>query len=170
MTCSDTNPYLWTWTGVLKSRTENVEPKRFKIMGQDSWSPKSIHPYTQDENVLTSSQFKFNGDDNKWQIGDDGFYRVTVNLLTETFKAEYLGTETGIEPVSLTNNLQITSAYHTIMVRSNQKVQVRIYNEGGQQLANANGKEIAINMDRGGFYLVKVSGDNVHAAKKIILQ
>jgi alpha-glucosidase (family GH31 glycosyl hydrolase) len=168
-TCSETNPYLWTWTGVLKSRSENVEPKRFKLMGQNSWSPKSIHPYTQDENALTSSQFIFDGDDNKWQIGNDGFYKITINLLTEAFKAEYLGTETGIKPIDLENNVQITSAYHTIMVRSSEKVQVKIYNEAGQLLATDGSTNVAINMDCSGFYLVKVNGSSIHTSKKIML-
>lgn len=56
----ENNPYIWTWTGELKNRPENVEPKRFKILGQNDWSPKSLHPYTQDEPVETSTQLMIN--------------------------------------------------------------------------------------------------------------
>ncbi|MDD4760906.1 MAG: T9SS type A sorting domain-containing protein, partial [Bacteroidaceae bacterium] len=116
-----------------------------------------------------SSQFIFDGDDNKLQIGNDGFYKITINLLTEAFKAEYLGTETGIKPIDLENNVQITSAYHTIMVRSSEKVQVKIYNEAGQLLATDGSTNVAINMDCSGFYLVKVNGSSIHTSKKIML-
>jgi alpha-glucosidase (family GH31 glycosyl hydrolase) len=170
-TCSATNPYLWTWTGVLKKRAENVEPKRFKIMGQNGWSPKAIHPFTQDENVLNSTRFVFNGDnDYKWQIVDDGFYRVTLNLLTETFHAEYLGTEAGIVPAKPTADVQISSAYRTIIVRSAKNIRVEIYDETGRFLASAAGNDIAVNMDKPGIYFVKATAPGINIARKIALK
>jgi hypothetical protein len=171
MKCSETNPYLWTWTGVLKNRSEFQEPKRFKIMGQNGWSPKSIHPYTQDENALTSTRFLFNGtDDNKWQIAADGFYRVTLNLLTETFRAEYLGTETGVAPARQASEVQVTSAYRTIVVRSKERVQVKIYDAEGTLRASASGTDLAVNMDAPGIYLTVVEGRPGNVVRKILLK
>ena len=69
----------YTWTGELKNRTENVEPRRFKLTGQNAWEPKHLHPFTQDESPLTTTQLRTGGDDTKWQIAADGWYRITVD-------------------------------------------------------------------------------------------
>ena len=61
-------------------------------MGQNAWEPKHLHPFTQDESVLTSTQLRTGGDDTKWQIAADGWYRITVDVFRETFHADYLGT------------------------------------------------------------------------------
>ena len=87
----------WTWTGLLRSRPENVEPRRFKIMGQNAWDPKQLHPFVQDESPLETSQISTGGGDNKWQIPSDGYYRLTVDVFRETFHAEFLGTATADE-------------------------------------------------------------------------
>ncbi len=81
----------YTWTGELKNRSENVEPQRFKFMGQNAWDPKHLHPYKQDELPQNSTCLRTGGDDTKWQINRDGFYRITVDVFRETFSAEYLG-------------------------------------------------------------------------------
>lgn len=81
----------WTWTGELRNRPENVEPRRFKIMGQNAWDPKQLHPFRQDESPLATTQVCTGGDDNKWQIQQDGTYRLTVDVFRETFQAEFLG-------------------------------------------------------------------------------
>jgi hypothetical protein len=82
---------LWTWTGPMREDNGNVEPRRFKIMGQNAWDPKQLHPYSQDESPLTTTQLRTGGDDNKWQLPRDGIYRLTVDVFRETFHAEYLG-------------------------------------------------------------------------------
>lgn len=104
----ENNPYIWTWTGELKNRPENVEPKRFKILGQNDWSPKSLHPYTQDEPVETSTQLMINcPDDYKWAIDKDGYYRISVDIFFQSFSCEYLGTE---EPTGIASAQQESSA------------------------------------------------------------
>ena len=102
----------YTWTGELKNRTENVEPRRFKLMGQNAWEPKHLHPYTQDELPQNTTCLRTGGDDTKWQINNDGFYRITVDVFRETFNAEYLGTSlmneespTGIENINANANV-----------------------------------------------------------------
>ena len=96
------DPNIFEWTGLLKAYSYNVEPKRFKINGQYGWSPKVLHPFTQDASILTASQIWYNGsEDYKWAIGRDGYYHIKINVFRETIEAEYLGTELpdGIETI-----------------------------------------------------------------------
>lgn len=85
---------VFEWTGLLKSYSYNVEPKRFKINGQYGWSPKVLHPFTQDASILTAKQVWYNGSqDYKWTISKDGYYRIRINVFEETIEGEYLGAE-----------------------------------------------------------------------------
>ena len=88
------DPNVFEWTGLLKAYSYNLEPKRFKINGQYGWSPKVLHPFTQDASILTAKQIWYNGsEDYKWAISKDGYYRIKINVFEETIEAEYLGTE-----------------------------------------------------------------------------
>lgn len=83
----------YQWTGELKERPEHGEPRRFKFAGQNAWEPKMLHPFTQDENILNSTQILTNGTaDNKWSVFKNGYYRITIDVFRETIHAEYLGT------------------------------------------------------------------------------
>ena len=96
------DPNVFEWTGLLKAYSYNQEPKRFKINGQYGWSPKVLHPFTQDASILTAKQVWYNGsEDNKWAINKDGYYRIRINVFEETIEGEYLGTEMpdGIEAI-----------------------------------------------------------------------
>lgn len=84
------NPCLWTWEGELKRRPENEEPTSFKFQGQDRWSPKSLHPYRQGTDILKDQQLRTGGEDTKWEVGQDGRYRIAIDLFHETVKAELL--------------------------------------------------------------------------------
>lgn len=83
----------WEWEGELKNRPEHNEPRRFKLTGQNAWEPKALHPFTVDEDVLSSQYVLTNGvADNKWQTTKDGYYRLRVDVFRETITARYLGT------------------------------------------------------------------------------
>jgi hypothetical protein len=84
------NPYVFTWTGQLGEYNNVVEPGRFKLEGQMTWGPRELHPYVQDENILTSTQMRQGGDDTKWHVYKRGTYRIVVDLFHETFHAELL--------------------------------------------------------------------------------
>lgn len=84
------NPYVWTWEGELKSHPGIEEPESFKFQGQDRWSPKGIHPYKADADILTDGQFRTGGDDTKWKISKPGRYRIKIDLFYETVKAELI--------------------------------------------------------------------------------
>ena len=126
----------WEWTGELKNRPEHNEPRRFKLMGQNAWDPKALHPFTADEDVLTSQYLLTNGTgDNKWQTTKDGYYHIRVDVFRETIKAEYLGSSvnqtTGIEEESMdaketapAYNLagqRIAEGYRGIIIRNGKK-------------------------------------------------
>ena len=82
----------WDWTGELKERSEFGEPRRFKFEGQNAWEPKVLHPFTQDEDILQSTQLLTGGsDDNKWSITQEGYYHIRVDVFRETVQAEFLG-------------------------------------------------------------------------------
>ena len=88
------DPNVFEWTGLLKAYSYNQEPKRFKINGQYGWSPKVLHPFTQDASILTASQVWYNGsEDYKWAINKDGYYHIKINVFEETIEGEYLGAE-----------------------------------------------------------------------------
>ena len=82
------NPYRFTWIGELGVYDDVVEPGRFKLEGQMTWGPRELHPYTQDEDLLQSTQMRQGGDDTKWRVSQHGTYRITVDLLTLDFHAE----------------------------------------------------------------------------------
>ena len=83
-------PYVFTWTGELGVYSDVVEPGRFKLEGQMTWGPRELHPFVQDEDILQASQMRTGGDDTKWRVSQNGTYRITVNLFTETIHAELL--------------------------------------------------------------------------------
>ena len=83
------NPYVFTWEGYL-GHFDVIEPDRFKLEGQMTWGPRELHPYTQDEDILTSTTFRTGGDDTKWHVYKEGRYRIRVDLLNETIQATLL--------------------------------------------------------------------------------
>ena len=84
------NPYVFTWTGWLGVNDKVVEPGRFKLEGQMTWGPRELHPYVQDEDLLTSTMMRQGGDDTKWHVYVEGTYRIVVDLFNETFSAELI--------------------------------------------------------------------------------
>jgi len=90
---SVSNPNVWTWTGELKAYSGNEQPHRFKLLAQKDWGPRSLHPFTQDEPLLSSTRASECDGDDKWAIGNDGWYRITVDVFRETIDATYLGTD-----------------------------------------------------------------------------
>jgi hypothetical protein len=87
---NDDNPCIWTWEGELKRRPENEEPTSFKFQGQDRWNPKNLHPYKEGTDILKDEQLRTGGSDTKWQVSQEGRYRITIDLFHETVKAELL--------------------------------------------------------------------------------
>lgn len=112
---------VWTWTGELKSYSGNVEPKALKFMAQKAWSPIGLHPYTSEELLTSSEKLCTNGsNDYKWNIGQDGWYKITIDAFRERIRADYLGKDkpTGIGKVTVTP-LNIKAIYSVNGTRQN---------------------------------------------------
>ncbi|MEJ8768332.1 T9SS type A sorting domain-containing protein [Prevotella sp. HCN-7019] len=169
----ENDPYTWTWVGELKNRPENVEPKRFKILGQNDWGPKSLHPYTQDEDVTTSSQLMINcPDDYKWAIDKDGYYKVTVNIFLQSFNCEYLGTEEPTGITSTDNNASapvITLQGNDIIVKGNEHLTVDVFNTSGLHITRQTGTDVTIKISEKGIYIVKATDKNGNTVRKVII-
>lgn len=90
MTQDLNNPCIWTWEGELKRHPEFEEPTSFKFQGQDRWNPKNLHPYKQGTDILQDEQLRTGGSDTKWEVKQEGRYRITIDLFYETVKAELL--------------------------------------------------------------------------------
>lgn len=93
----------WSWTGELRNHPEHNESRRFKILGQNAWEPKALHPFTQDENVLKSQYLLTGGTaDNKWQTTSEGIYEIHVDVFRETIRATFLGSSShATDPTSV---------------------------------------------------------------------
>ena len=51
-----------------------------------------MHPFSQDEDILGSTQLLTGGiGDNKWNVRQEGYYHIRVDVFRETVQAEYLG-------------------------------------------------------------------------------
>lgn len=81
------------WEGILRIGAQE-EPNKFKILTAESWTEETFHPYISDvlAEGVTDARIS-GGDDLKWTINRDGFYRLTFNTKTEILKSEFLGTE-----------------------------------------------------------------------------
>lgn len=92
-TRSHDDPYVFEWTGYLDTYDNVVEPGCFKLEGQMTWGPRELHPYTANEDILTSTYVRFGGDDTKWRITQSGVYHIRVDLFHETVRAELVPQE-----------------------------------------------------------------------------
>lgn len=118
----------WDWTGELRERQEFGEPRRFKFLGQNAWEPKALHPFSQDEDVLESTQLLTGGSgDNKWSIRQEGIYHIRVDVFRETVQAEYLGVK----------NEELRTKNEELRVRQAGEVnEAAIYDLSGRQMVN----------------------------------
>ena len=169
---SSVNPYEWTWTGELRNYTSNDEPKRFKINGQYGWSPKVLHPFRQDESILTASEIWYNGtSDYKWSIVKDGFYRITVNVFEETISGEYLGNDPdGVVSAKSEAKVFLDVRERTIQVGSSQVMAVFLFSADGQQILSDNGSQVTLVAPNAGTYILHATNGKENFTRKITIQ
>jgi alpha-glucosidase (family GH31 glycosyl hydrolase) len=169
---SSLNPYEWTWTGELRNYTSNDEPKRFKINGQYGWSPKVLHPFKQDENILTSKEIWYNGtSDYKWSIVQDGYYRITVNVFKETISGEYLGNDpVGVGSLEPEAKVQLSVRNRTIQVSSSQVMSVFLLGVDGQQAVSDSGNQVTLEAPHAGVYILHATNGKENYTRKITIQ
>lgn len=164
------NPYVWTWVGRLQENPEFVEPLRIKLQGQRDWNPKGIHPYNQDEPILSGAIFCSvdNTPDNKWKIGDNGYYRLRVDIFRQTFNAEYLGNELGDVPdIANPTVASITAADHSINICADEVVDAKVFDLKGSVVSQRRGSSISITGLSSGIYIVEAEGSAGLVRKKV---
>lgn len=166
---------VWTWEGELKYRSEHSEPSKFKIMGQNAWEPKSFHPYTSNEDILTTTQVCFNnGLDYKWEVKKDGYYRVRVDVFRETCQAQYLGTEkpsgtggpTDVQEVPSDALLSVHGGIVTLT--SSEDVTLHIASLDGKILFAEKGKDLRYALPHHGVYTLRMQSAHKTYSKKVI--
>ncbi len=163
---------VFEWTGLLKNYTYNDEPKRFKINGQYGWSPKVLHPFTQDASILTAKQIWYNGSqDYKWRIVNDGFYRIRINVFEETIEGEYLGTELpdGIDALpELKADLLVRG--REITLHAEEAMDARLFSLDGTQCAAASGASVTLTAPSAGIYLLNATNGKQGTTWKIAVE
>lgn len=166
------NPYEWTYAGELKSYTANDEPKRFKIVGQYGWGPKSLQAMKQDAPILTATQVNNGGSDYKWAIGNDGFYFIRLNVFTESIHGEYYKDEeewTALAELGASPNQPSVSINgRSISLLSDRMTTASLYRTDGACVAMQSGTQITLNAPAAGAYLLHVEGPEPFARKVVI--
>ena len=166
------DPNVFEWTGYLKNYTYNQEPKRFKINGQYGWSPKVLHPFTQDASILTAKQVWYNGsEDYKWRISGDGYYRIKINVFEETIEADYLGTEMP-DGIRLTDEAyaDIDVVGRRISVKAERPLTVRLVSVDGSQQIASSGSEVTLTAPSSGLYILVATDSQHNFTRKILVK
>ena len=151
------DPYVWTWRGLLKNYSGNMESKRFKILGQYGWDPMSLHPFTQDASVLDATQVAYNySHDYKWNLAQNGYYSSTVNVFLETITATYLGTQQpdGVSSANASEP-QIYASGRQVRVVSDRLLTATLFTLDGRQLLTESGTDLRLTAPSPGVYIVK---------------
>ena len=83
------------------------EPSKFKILTAQDWFGATFHPYKADAAAEGSSDARISGgDDLKWTISRDGFYRIELDTRREVLTGTYYG-ESGVETVEPVPDAQV---------------------------------------------------------------
>ena len=162
------DPYVWTWRGLLKNYSGNMESKRFKILGQYGWDPKSLHPFTQDAFVLDATQVAYNySHDYKWNLAQNGYYSITVNVFLETITATYLGTQQpdGVSSANVSEP-QIYASGRQVRVVSDRLLTATLFTLDGRQLLTESGTDLRLTAPSPGVYVVKTD----QATRKVVVK
>lgn len=155
------NPDVMVWEGELRigwdkksdngSVTEPDEPDKFKILTAPDWFRDTFHPYREDMTAEGCSDARISGgDDFKWTINKDGYYRLELNTKTETLKTTYIPyTET-----QETNDSNLTSELTDVGI-SEKPNNTTYYNLQGIQLREpSSGLYIVIDGNRAKKHLI----------------
>lgn len=166
------DPNVFEWTGLLKAYSYNVEHKRFKINGQYGWSPKVLHPFTQEASILTAKQVWYNGsEDYKWVIIKDGYYRIRINVFEETIEGEYLGTELpdGIRPTPEAE-ADINVDGREITFHAATPMTVKLFSLDGSQHFATSGTDVTLKAPASGIYILTATDGQKGVTWKIAVK
>lgn len=166
------DPNVFEWIGLLKNYTYNQEPRRFKINGQYGWSPKVLHSFTQDASILTAKQLWYNGsEDYKWRIGNDGFYRIKVNVFEETIEGEFLGEELP-DGMRATPEVEadIRVSGREIAFKAATPMTLRLYSIDGTQHVSTSGTDVILTAPSAGVFILTATDGKQGATWKIAVK
>ena len=166
------DPNVFEWTGLLKSYSYNVEPKRFKINGQYGRSPKVLHPFSQDASILTAKQVWYNGsEDYKWVISKDGYYHIKINVFEETIKGEYLGAEMpdGVR-VMPEAEADIDVRGRDIFFKAETPMTLRLFSVDGSQRIATSGTNVTLTAPSAGVYILTATDGKQGTTWKIVVK
>lgn len=169
------------WEGELRKGWDgNIEPDRFKILTEQSWTSETYHPYVPDTPAEGTLPIRTTaGEDSKWTIAKDGKYRMTVNTKKETISVEYLTTEQTIsDNIDNTANVSIETDDSLRLSLDNNKVEltytpepveVSVVSIAGNIIAQKSGITEGIVADNlaMGVYLILVKGDSLNKSYKV---
>ena len=167
------SPYIFTFEGELKVRSDNEEPNLFKILGQKDWGPYSLHPYTAEESIIGSKYVLENSGDDKWSIDENqqGNYKIIVNLLDETIQATYLGT-TGNEQNAI-RKINITSSNGGVQLESNENIAYAKLSDLTGNILDTQENDYRFTLGKNiptGVYLLTIQVDKESFTKKVFVQ
>ena len=142
------NPYVFTWEGELGVYNNVVEPGRFKLEGQMTWGPRELHPYVQDESILETTQMRMGGDDTKWNVSQQGTYRITVDLFNETIHAELIEASAAVSSYEGNDEVTAIESYDLYSIDEKRGRLASIYNlQGVRQPTLSQGMNIVKQAD-----------------------
>lgn len=185
------NPEEMVWEGELRKGWEGInnpnankdDPDRFKILTAPDWNSVTYHPYVEDALAEGESGARVTGGpDWKWKISKNGKYRLTLNTKTEVLKCEYLepveqtadenaGSVTVEHSIERAASVAVYTDANTIMVRSNEPVDVNVYALNGSIIAKATYVKDGIVASglTAGIYVINTKGKSVNETKKIMV-
>lgn len=168
------NPYEWRFHGTLKNYTYNEQPKRFKIIGQYGWGPKSLQSLKQDASILTATQVSYGGDDLKWSIENDGFYVISANVFTETIRGEYYKDEhewTALENLTADQSIaSVTINDRIVTLTSDRMVTARMYAVSGTLADMQSGTQVRMTAPAAGTYVLLVESPEGTQSQKVVIR
>ena len=111
------------------------------------------------------------GSDNKWVIGDDGYYRITVDVFRETIKGEYLGTEVPSDyPQILEQTASVRVVGRQVRVQNCEPAAVKLVSSSGHVCCTGSGTDVVLTAPAKGVYLVCVNGTYSHFTRKAVVK
>lgn len=117
---SDADPYKMVWEGELRigwdkkknsdgTESDPDEPAKFKILTAQDWFRDTYHPYVADAAAEGTSGARITGgDDLKWTISRNGFYRLELDIRTETLTGTLLEAEPEQAPAGASESAGVT--------------------------------------------------------------
>lgn len=178
------NPDVLIWEGELRIGWVNTapEPNKFKILTDKDWNSETYHPYIPDTRAEGTLQIRTtDGDDSKWTITKDGFYRISVNTRNETMTVEFLSSvqkspanDNGMAGVDTAENdvVELSCSNKTVeLIYAPEPVDIRVVNIAGRVMSQYKGltKGVVAENLAAGVYLVSVVGASVNKLYKIVL-